>query len=102
MRVGREGKMGLFLFFVLLLPAGRMAQKKEIPSTLKRKQRASYSDFDDILIPAELKADRKNSFVFGTTRSKVGFPIFEGRSNFPPWQAFFKTMGFCPNPLQVL
>jgi hypothetical protein len=102
MRVGREGKMGLFLFFVLLLPAGRMARKEETPSILKQKQRASYSDFLDILIPAELKADRKNSFVFGTTRSKFGFPIFEGCSNFPPWQTFFKTTGFCPNQMQVL
>jgi hypothetical protein len=102
MRVGREGKMGLFLFFVLFLPAGPVARKEETPSTLKQKQRASYSDFDEILIPAELKTDRKNSFVFGMPRSKVGFPIFEGRSNFPPWRAFFKTIGFCTNQMQVL
>jgi len=102
MRVGREGKMGLFLFFVLLLPAGRMAQKKETPSTLEQKQRASYSDFDDILIPAELKLDRKHSFVFEAIRSKVGFLIFEGRSKPLSWRAFFKTTGFDLNPLQVL
>lgn len=102
MRVGREGKMGLFLFFVLLLPAGLVARTKETPSPLKHKQRASYPDFDEILIPAELKPDRKNPFVFGTPRSKVGVPIFEGRANFPPWRAFFKTIGFCKNQLQVL
>jgi hypothetical protein len=91
MRLGREGKMGLFLFFVFLLPAGLMAKKEEAPSAPEQRQRASYYDFDDILIPAELKLDRKNSFVYGVTRSKVGFLISEGRVEPSSLQTFFKT-----------
>jgi hypothetical protein len=68
-----------------------MAQKKEISSTQEEKQRASYGDYDEILIPTELKLDRKNSFVYGTTRSEVGFLIFKGRIEPSSLAGFFQN-----------
>ena len=91
MSVGRRGRIGLFFFFVLLLPAGAMAQKESTPLPPEQKQSASYYDFDDILIPAELKLDRKNSFVYGLTKSKVGFLIFEGRIEPSSLAGFFQN-----------
>ena len=69
----------VFFLFTLLLPGGLMAQKEEPPPAPDKKSRASYYDFDDILIPSELSLDKKNSFVYATNRSKVGILIFEGR-----------------------
>jgi hypothetical protein len=68
-----------FFFFILVLPVGLMAQKEEVSTLQEKKQGASYSDFDDILIPAELALDKKNSFVYGMIRSKVGLLILDGR-----------------------
>jgi hypothetical protein len=68
-----------------------MAQKEEIPSTREEKQRTSYGDFDEILIPTELKLDRKNFFVYGTTRFEVGFLIFKGRIEPSSLAGFFQN-----------
>jgi hypothetical protein len=80
MKITRSQVMAIVLFLLtLLLPGVLMAQKEEPSSAQDKKQRASYYDFEDVLIPSELTIDKKNSFVYGTSRSKVGVIIFEGR-----------------------
>jgi hypothetical protein len=76
------GKKGFCLAIFLLLwilPISGMAQQQEEPAPADKKPKAAYYDFDDILIPSEISLDKKNSFVYGTTSSKVGVLIFEGR-----------------------
>ena len=80
MKITRSQGMAIVLFLLtLLLPGSLMAQKEEPSSAQDKKQRASYYDFEDVLIPSELTIDKKNSFVYGTSRTKVGILIFEGR-----------------------
>jgi hypothetical protein len=84
MKITKGQGVAIVLFLLtLILPGGLMAQKatqkEETSSPQDKRQRTSYYDFDDILIPSELTMDKKNSFVYGTTQSKVGVLIFEGR-----------------------
>lgn len=82
--------IALFLL-TFFLPAGLMAQKEETPPVLEKKPRATYYDFEDILIPSELTLDKKNSFVYGTSQSKVGILIFEGRVDPSSLAGFFQN-----------
>jgi len=75
----------------LMLPASLMAQKEETPAPVEKKARAIYYDFEDILIPSELSLDKKNSFVYGTDRSKVGLLILEGRVEPSSLASFFQS-----------
>jgi hypothetical protein len=102
MRVDREGKMELFLFLVHWLPAERLARKEETPSAPEQVPGAAYPVFDELPIPAELKLDRKISLIDAELRSKFRFLFCEGRCSPLSWRVFFKTIGVCPNPLQVL
>ena len=80
MKIINSLSMAIILFlFTWILPGGLIAQKEEPSSAQDKKQRASYYDFEDVLIPSELTIDKKNSFVYGTSRSQVGILIFEGR-----------------------
>jgi hypothetical protein len=76
---GNKGVAIALLLFTVILPGRLLAQKDETSSAQDKKQRASYYDLDDILIPSELTLDKKDSFVYGTSRSKVGILVFEGR-----------------------
>ena len=90
---GRLGLVLFLLFFTFMIPGPLLAQKEEPPSppSQEEKSRAAYHDFDDILIPSELTLDKKNSFVYGTTRSNVGILIFEGRVDPSSLSAFFRN-----------
>ena len=50
-----------------------------------------YYDFADILIPAELSLDRKNSFVFSTPSFTTGVLVFEGYVKGDSLVDFFNT-----------
>jgi len=92
MRIIRNSGLGIILFLVaLMLPGGLMAQKEEASSAPDKKARASYYDFEDILIPSELGLDKKNSFVYATSRSKVGILVFEGRVEPSSLATFFQN-----------
>jgi len=92
MKITRNLGMAIvFFLFTLLLPGGLMAQKEEPPPPPDKKSTASYYDFDDILIPSELSLDKKNSFVYATSRSKVGILIFEGRVEPSSLASFFQN-----------
>ena len=50
-----------------------------------------YYDFADILIPAELSLDRKNSFVYSTPSFTAGVLVFEGYVQAESLVNFFTT-----------
>lgn len=50
-----------------------------------------YYDFADILIPAELSLDRKNSFVYSTPSFTAGVLVFEGPVQGDSLVNFFAT-----------
>jgi len=50
-----------------------------------------YYDFADILIPAELSLDRKNSFVYSTPSFTAGVLVFEGYVQGDSLVNFFTT-----------
>ncbi len=81
MRITRiQGLFVILFLLTLILPASLKAQKEESSSAQDKKQRSSYYDFEDVLIPSELTLNKKDSFVYGTNRSKAGVLIFEGRA----------------------
>jgi hypothetical protein len=92
MKIIRNPRVAIILFLaILMLPGSLMAQKEEASSVPDKKARASYYDFDDILIPSELSLDKKNSFVYGTSRFRVGILVFEGRVEPSSLAAFFQN-----------
>jgi hypothetical protein len=92
MKIIRNPGVAIILFLAtLVLPGGLMAQKEETSSFSDKKARASYYDFEDILIPSELSLDKKNSFIYATSRSKVGILAFEGRVEPSSLATFFQN-----------
>jgi len=81
----------IFLLITLVLPGSLMAQKEETPSVPAAKGRASYYDFDDILIPSELSLEKKNSLVYTTGRFKAGMLVFAGRVEPSSLASFFQS-----------
>ncbi len=53
--------------------------------------RASYFDFDDIIVPSEMKVDKKNSFVYTNSRIKTGVLTFTGRVEPDSLATFFQN-----------
>ena len=74
------------IMIFLLVGAGCATTKKSSSSaeeTGEKKGAATgpvpvYYDFSDILVPAELSLDRKNSFVYSTPAVTTGVLMFEG------------------------
>jgi len=51
---------------------------------------AKYYDFEDILIPDEMKLDKEKSFVYETPLLKAGILVFSGRVEVTSLIQFFK------------
>jgi hypothetical protein len=80
------------LFLLLGLVAGCAIFKKEEgkpPSDTSLK--ASFSDFEGVVIPSELSLNKKKSYVYSATRTKVGLLTFEGRVEPDSLATFFQT-----------
>jgi len=58
------------------IPSGSELQAQDIPV---RGAPDSYYDFEDILVPKEMKLVTKSSLLFETPRLKAGVIFFEGR-----------------------
>lgn len=50
-----------------------------------------YYDFGDVLIPGELKIDKKSSFVFGAANSSAGVISLKGRVEISSLLSFFSS-----------
>ncbi len=80
------------LFVLLGLAAGCAISKKEegkAPSDTSLK--ASFSDFEGVVIPSELSVNKKKSYVYSAARTKVGLLTFEGRVEPGSLATFFQT-----------
>jgi len=87
-----QGSVIIIIFlWVGLFPAGLIAQKEEPPPAQDKRPQASYFDFGDILVPSELSLDKKNSFIYGNSRFKVGILVFEGRVEPSSLASFFQN-----------
>jgi hypothetical protein len=92
MKMMRNSWLGIILFLItLMLPGGLMAQKEETSSAPDKKTRASYYDFEDILIPSELSLDKKNSLIYTTGRLKAGILVLGGRVEPASLASFFQN-----------
>ncbi len=81
----------LLLFASAALFACATTKKEGAPSSPEMKSRASYYDFEDVIIPAEMKLDSKNSFIYSATRYKAGVLTFNGRVEPESLALFFEN-----------
>lgn len=83
--------------FVLVFSgcAGVRSSPRSSPSSVKEPTRKGdmplYYDFGDVLIPSELKVDKKTSFVFRTPGLSAGVLSLKGRVEIGSLIAFFDT-----------
>jgi len=83
---GRSRLLVWLLSLLLLVGSGCAALKKSEDNSGGVEEKKSevkgpapvYYDFADILIPAELSLDKKNSFVYSTPSFSAGVLVFEG------------------------
>ena len=52
---------------------------------------AKYYDFGDVLVPNELKVDKKSSFVYNTSGFSAGVLVLKGRIESSSLISFFET-----------
>ena len=80
-------------FFLIAGCAGLKAKKTgPTPQITKQKEKgpsALYYDFGDVLIPGELKVDKKASFVCQTLGFSAGLLVLKGRVEINSLAAFF-------------
>jgi len=76
----------LFLAFTVFLGCARlkaMSKSPEGPKPAARKQDKTpaplYYDFEDVLVPSELKVDKKRSFVYHSPDFTAGVLVLTGR-----------------------
>ena len=85
------------MVFVLLaaLAACATLSEKDTSEDADKSQKAespgAYQDFDDVLIPKEMKLNDKDSFVFETPQFKTGVLIYTGRVDHVSLANFFET-----------
>jgi hypothetical protein len=83
----------VFLLFFLfsVLSACATTKKEGAPPVVEEKPRASSYEFNDILIPSEMKLNQKDSFVYTTSRFKAGVLTFSGRVESDSLASFFQN-----------
>jgi hypothetical protein len=82
---------GIFFIFICGLSGCASTPKNEAASTPDRGARASYYDFEDILIPSELSLNKKKSHIYSTVKYKVGLLTFKGRVEPESLADFFRN-----------
>ena len=95
----RSRLLVLLLSFLLLVGTGCAAMKKSQDTPEETDDKKSevkgpvpiYYDFVDVLIPAELSLDKKNSFVYSTPSFSAGVLVFEGYVQGDSLVNFFTT-----------
>ncbi len=81
-----------FLFFLVsILSACATTKKEGAPSSTEQPSRPSYYDFEDVLIPSEMKLEKKESFIYTTSRFKAGVLTFSGRVEPDSLASFFQN-----------
>ena len=80
-----------FFFSFRFFPHVPRPKKRAHLLPLEEKPRASSYDFDDILIPSEMKLNQKDSFVYTSSQFKVGILSFRGNVEPDSLAAFFQN-----------
>ena len=91
------GVLVLFCFVAVGCSTLEREKKNETPTSSEQKQskkedknKPLYYEFSDVLIPAELKPDQKNSFVYETAGLTAGVMSFSGRVEMNSLVTFFE------------
>ena len=94
------GSIWMVIFLVLIIAGcAALSKDEKKPSgaaatptpTEAEKNRPVYYDFDDVLVPNELKVDQKDSFVYQTAGFTVGLLSLKGRVDFVSVIDFFEN-----------
>ena len=81
----------LLLFLFSIISACAATKKEGAPPAPEEKPRASYYDFNDILIPSEMKLDKKDSFIYAAANFKVGILSLTGNVEPDSLASFFQN-----------
>ena len=82
----------IFLLTTLILSSCATSKKEtQAPATPATRERASYYDFEDVLIPTELTVDKKKSLIYATGKLKAGVLVLDGRVEPSSLAAFFQN-----------
>jgi hypothetical protein len=94
---GRINRFTGMLVLVLLLITGcsvlkpiESASSGREGALLQRRTSPVYHDFEDILVPGELRVDRRMSSVFQTETVSAGVLVFSGKMSMEALTQFFK------------
>lgn len=79
------------LFLFSIFSACATAKKEGAPPVVEEKPRASSYEFNDILIPSEMKLKQKDSFVYTAANFKVGILSFSGNVEPDSLTSFFQN-----------
>ena len=86
---------GLICVMLILVAGCSSVSKKDKTATAPSAQSASgvpalYYDFGDVLVPKELKVDKKSSFIYQTEGFSAGVLVLKGRIDSSSLIAFFE------------
>jgi len=84
----------IYLIFLIIgcsaLPSEKSSLESHEASLRKDKTGPLYYDFEDVLIPRELKVDRKSSFIYTTSGFSAGVLVLKGRVELGSLISFFE------------
>ena len=82
----------LVSFLFACATSGQRDAKSGASSTpAAQSTRAGYYEFDYVLVPADMKLDRKDTFTYSTGKFKVGVLTYTGRVEPDSLAAFFQN-----------
>ncbi len=85
----------LATFFLIAGCIGSKVKKTDTASQITKQKDKGHSplyyDFEDVLIPGELKVDKKASFVYRTLDFSAGVLVLKGRIEINSLATFFET-----------
>ncbi len=88
--------IGIVIYLIFLvtgcstLPSEKSSSEFDEASRQKDKTAPLYYDFGDILIPRELKVDKKSSFIYNTSGFSAGVLVLKGRVEIGSLISFFE------------
>ncbi len=88
---GKLNLMGIIMVSIFLLSVFGCQTIPSKRSESKKKSTPVYYDFGDVLIPKELKVNKKLSFVYRTAGMTSGVLTLEGRVEITSLIAFFES-----------
>ena len=88
------GMITLFFFIVSgcsTLKSSKSSSTQDLAVKRDKESAPLYYDFGDVLVPKELKVDKKSSFVYHTSGFSAGVLVLKGRIEASSLISFFET-----------